>query len=232
MPTNSETVASITAELTSKKTDLQRNFNGLSLAKLAYLFFEIRYLEKSRASAQAAEDLKAANDRMARLGILYRHLVALDSKIADDAPAGAVTAHFRGFTPNLIPDEHLSDLPASVFSDRFNQLLDDREADLREKLFPTTNVHYVKLDEDTITQMGWRENTRIFSGGIKLGETTGADIHNAVVKLESLMQQVSTDNQYQSTQASTAVQATAGAMEALKSLADKFRDSLLRIVGA
>ena len=62
--------------------------------------------------------------------------------------------------------------------------------------------------------------------------TTGADLHSAVMTLESKIQQLSTDNQFKSTRASTAIQATAGALEALKSLNDKFHNSLLRILGA
>ncbi len=94
-----------------------------------------------------------------------------------------------------------------------------------------TDDRIPESDSNLVSQINgliWKNDLQI-----PLGQgTTGADLHSAVMTLESMIQQLSTDNQFKSTRASTAIQATAGALEALKSLNDKFHNSLLRILGA
>lgn len=123
--------------------------------------------------------------------------------------------------------------------------LDNRVNNGTDDRIPESDVHLVSQINGLIwkndpqipllTLQGWWATPVPLGTPMKLSNgqgTTGADLHSAVMTLESKIQQLSTDNQFKSTRASTAIQATAGALEALKSLNDKFHNSLLRILGA
>jgi len=122
-----------------------------------------------------------------------------------------------------------------TLDNRVNNGTDDRIPESDVVLVSQINGLIWKNDPQIplLTLQGWKQVPVPLVVKLSNGQgTTGADLHSAVMTLESKIQQLSTDNQFKSTRASTAIQATAGALEALKSLNDKFHNSLLRILGA
>jgi hypothetical protein len=194
-----------------------------SLEQLALAFFTDFWLKKSARSESAVAELKAINDKLKVLGDLYPKLVALDNKIDDAAGANAVADVLN--TVEKFGELDIKSVDAINASLVATNLAPD------SRLFPTTatiSIAGQQLSSGRWTLPIWQ----VVEGGLLPGKTTGADIHNAVIKLDSLMQQLATDNQFKSTQASTATQAAAGALEALKSLNDKFNNNLIRILSA
>jgi len=185
-----------------------------SLERLALEFFIDFWRRKFEKSEQAVTELKTVNVKLGALSRVYSELAALDTEIADTANAATVKSVLQKTVEDGNKDV--------ARSDRINALLHGANLDPGDKLFSTVGTFR--------SDSGW--GATVVDGGLVAGTTTGTDIHNAVIKLDSLIQRLQTDNNFKSTQASTATQGAAGALEAVKSLIDKFGNSLQRIVGA
>lgn len=201
----------------------QAQMDAMTLEELALTVLMYRYENKYADSKRDAEELEQINARLTRLSELYQKLVELDNKIDDAASADTVAGVLNSNEKFQGRDVKSADV--------INTLLVGASFEPDSRLFSTKasiNIPGVRREDGTWTLPLVQE----CEGGLLPGTTKGFEINSAVKKLESKIQQLSTDNQFKSTRASTSIQATAGALEALKSLNDKFHNSLLRILGA